>query len=35
MQSNYCKIHGIREDTVAEVVKKALETVRKQDLEET
>jgi len=33
MQSNYCKANGIRENTVAEVVKEALETARKQELE--
>ena len=31
MQSNYCKTHGIREDTVAEVVKEALKTARTAD----
>ena len=28
MQSSYCRKHGISKDTVAEVVKKALETQR-------
>ncbi len=31
MQSSYCKKHGINEDTVAEVVKKALKTAREAD----
>lgn len=31
MQSNYCKTHGISENTVAEVVKVALNTARKAD----
>jgi len=31
MQSNYCNMHGIREDTVAEVVKEALKAARKTD----
>ncbi len=31
MQSSYCKKHGIKEDTVAEVVKKALKTTREAD----
>lgn len=32
IKSNYCKAKGIRKDTVAEVVKEALETKRKQDV---
>jgi hypothetical protein len=31
MQSKYCETHGIREDTVAEVVKQALKTAREAD----
>ena len=31
MQSSYCKKHGINKDTVAEVVRKALETAQKAD----
>ena len=31
MQSNYCKTRGIREDTVAQVAKEALETAKNAD----
>jgi hypothetical protein len=31
IQSNYCETHGISEDTVAEVVKKALKVAAKDD----
>ena len=31
MQSSYCDKHGINQDTVAEVVRKALEAARKTD----
>ena len=31
MQSNYCETNGIREETVAEVVKQALKTARKAE----
>ena len=32
LQSSYCKKHGINKDTVAEVVRKAIETARKADV---
>jgi hypothetical protein len=31
LQSDYCKVKGITEDTVAEVVKETLETAKKAD----
>ncbi len=31
MQSSYCEKHGINQDTVAEVVRKVLETARETD----
>lgn len=31
MKSNYCKTHGISENTVAEIVEEALKTGKKAD----